>query len=149
MPDPLVDAKEDCSTVCTFYSPLPCRGATAAACRASREPRSSGHLPRDIATPPSLICTFSAAKLHPGRTYYYRPGDVDALLGACGRTLASQPGHLKALFTRAACLMKKREYGKAIEDYSVVSDGLGKREYGCTRAACTLRCLYGSLSPPH
>ena len=61
-----------------------------------------------------------AAKLHPDRQYFFRPGNVDALLEAASRQLGAQPGHAKALFTRAACLMKKRLYAKAIEDFSVV-----------------------------
>ena len=61
-----------------------------------------------------------AAKLHPERSYYYRPGDAGALIDACNRKLAAQPGNVKALYTRASCLMKQRAYAKAIEDFSVV-----------------------------
>lgn len=61
-----------------------------------------------------------AAKLHPERSYFYRPGDAGALIDACNRKLAVQPGNVKALYTRASCLMKQRAYAKAIEDFSVV-----------------------------
>ena len=46
--------------------------------------------------------------------------------------LTEQPGHLKALFTRAACFMKKRMYAKAIEDYSVLLTNFSFASHGPT-----------------
>lgn len=81
--------------------------------------------PRASTGCPSLraSCAPRAAKLHPERSYYYRAGDAGALLDACNRKLSAQPGNVRALYTRALCLMKQRVYANAIEDWSVVRRG--------------------------
>ncbi|CAE7238172.1 SEC [Symbiodinium sp. KB8] len=90
------------------------------------------------------LCT---AKLHPGRTYYYRKHvDVDRLVDVCSRTvrpsprcpapstsaarsspalppppqLKSMPNNYKALSIRASCYMKKKQYAEAVLDYNSV-----------------------------
>ena len=97
----------------------PRMAAATAAARAARGP------PPPPGAPPALgaSCAPRAAKLHPERSYYYRAGDAGALIDACNRKLSAQPGNVRALYTRALCLMKQRVYANAIEDWSVVRRG--------------------------
>ena len=42
-----------------------------------------------------------------GRQFYFRQPDYDSLIEACGRKLAAQPGHTRALMIRANAYAKK------------------------------------------
>ena len=62
-----------------------------------------------------------AAKSHPNRTYYYRKNvDLDKLIQLCSKKLRDDPKNLKAFFIRASSWMKKKEYQRAINDYTSV-----------------------------
>jgi tetratricopeptide (TPR) repeat protein len=68
--------------------------------------------------------------------------------------LSERPGHLKALFTRAACYMRKKMYAKAIEDYSVVrvcpcARVVGRPRMAARRGGCLQsHATQGSSTPP-
>jgi hypothetical protein len=47
-------------------------------------PPTSPAIPTVVVSPSS----FPAAKQHPGRTYYYRQGNVDELMDACNRQVS-------------------------------------------------------------
>lgn len=67
--------------------------------------------------PPAKPFRF-AAKLHPSRTYYYRKhADLDRLVEQCSKRLEKDADSVKALSIRASCLVKKKDWARALADY--------------------------------
>ena len=67
------------------------------------------------------------AKLHPERTYYFRKVvDLDRVVDQCTRKLAENGRNVKALSARAGCLMKKKLYALAVDDYSSLLSLVGE-----------------------
>lgn len=71
------------------------------------------------------------ANLQPHRTYYYRKhADLDGLIEQCNKRLVDSPHNIKALATRATCFMKKKMFGRAVEDFSAVIAALDDNSSG-------------------